>query len=59
MHEKATIAKLNIDENKQTAQMLGIQSIPTILLFKDGKVVKKFVGVKPKGTLIKAINAVL
>jgi thioredoxin 1 len=58
LHNKATIGKLNIDENKKTAQMLGIQSIPTLLLFKDGKIIKKFVGVKPKGTLIKAINEI-
>lgn len=57
--EKATISKLNIDENRKVAQMLGIQSIPTLLLFKDGKIAKKFVGVKPKGVLQKEINAIM
>jgi len=59
MGEKATISKLNIDENRRVAQMLGIQSIPTLLLFKDGKIAKKFVGVKPKGILQKEINAIM
>ncbi len=54
--DKAKICKLNIDQHKKTAGQLGIQSIPTILIFKDGKMVQKFVGVKPKTTLIKAIE---
>ncbi len=55
--EKANICKLDIDHNQKTAQKLGIRNIPTLLLFKDGKPVEKFVGVKPKGVLLKAINA--
>lgn len=55
--DKANICKLDIDHNKKIAGQLGIQSIPTMLLFKDGKIVEKFVGVKPKGVLLKAINA--
>jgi thioredoxin 1 len=55
--DKANICKLDIDQHKKTAGQLGIQSIPTILIFKDGKMVQKFVGVKPKPVLIKAINA--
>lgn len=57
--DKANISKLDIDNNKKTAQMLGIQSIPTLMLFKDGNIVKKFVGVKPKGQLLKAVMAQL
>jgi thioredoxin 1 len=57
MGEKANICKLDIDQYKKTAGKLGIQSIPTILIFKDGKMVQKFVGVKPKAVLIKAINS--
>ena len=56
---KAAICKLNIDENKKTAAELGIRSIPTILIFKDGKVVDKFVGVKSKSVLLKAVKAKL
>ncbi len=56
---KAAICKLNIDENKRTASELGIRSIPTILIFKDGKVVNKLVGVKSKSVLLKAVKAQL
>jgi thioredoxin 1 len=54
---KANICKLDIDQHKKTAGKLGIQSIPTIMIFKDGKMVQKFVGVKPKQALLKAINS--
>lgn len=57
MGDKAKICKLDIDQHKKTAGQLGIQSIPTILIFKDGKMVQKFVGVKSKPLLIKAINS--
>jgi thioredoxin 1 len=53
----AKICKLDIDQHKKIAGQLGIQSIPTILIFKDGKMVQKFVGVKPKPVLVKAINS--
>ena len=55
--DKAKICKLDIDQHKKIAGQLGIQSIPTILIFKDGKMVQKFVGVKTKTTLIKAIES--
>ncbi|MFK5856828.1 MAG: thioredoxin [Bacteroidota bacterium] len=54
--DKAAICKLNIDENKKTSAELGIRSIPTIIIFKDGKIVKKIVGVKSKGVIIKAVK---
>jgi thioredoxin 1 len=57
MSDKAKICKLDIDRHKKIAGQLGIQSIPTILIFKDGKMVQKLVGVKPKPILIKAINS--
>ncbi len=41
------IAKLNVDENPQTARQFGIQSIPTLLIFKGGMVVDQLVGVQP------------
>jgi len=56
---KAAICKLNIDENKKTAAELGIRSIPTIIIFKNGKIVKQLVGVKTKNVLIKAVNEFL
>ena len=42
------VGKLNIDENPQAPSDLGISSIPAVLLFKNGKVVKTLVGVQPK-----------
>ena len=42
------IAKLNVDENPQTAGQFNIRSIPTMLIFKDGKVVDRLVGVQSK-----------
>lgn len=53
---KAKISKLDIDKNQQTAQKYGIQSIPTILIFKDGKQVEKLVGVKPLRALMKSLQ---
>ncbi len=53
---KAAICKLNIDENKKIPSQFSIRSIPTILIFKEGKVVKKFVGVKSKTVLVKAVK---
>lgn len=55
--DKANICKLDIDHNQKTARMLGIQSIPTTMIFKNGKAVQKFVGVKPRQVLIKALNS--
>lgn len=51
MEGKAKIGKLNVDENSEVAQKLSIMSIPTIMIFKDGKMVKQFVGVQAKETL--------
>ncbi len=42
------IAKLNVDENPMTANQFGIQSIPTLLIFKNGALVDRIVGVQPK-----------
>jgi thioredoxin len=42
------VAKLNVDENKQTAAQFRIQGIPTLLIFKDGQLVDTLVGVTPK-----------
>lgn len=55
---KAKIGKLDTDANSSTAISYQVQSIPTILLFKDGKVVKKFVGLTPKKDIAAAIDSV-
>ncbi len=52
---KAIVGKLNVDENMQTANGYGVQSIPTLLIFKNGKVVEQFIGVKEKDEIKEAI----
>lgn len=49
-------AKVNVDENQDTAQQYGIRSIPTLLLFKGGKVVEQIVGAVPKARLEDVLN---
>jgi thioredoxin 1 len=56
---KVKIVKLNVDENPGVAGKLGIRSIPTLMLFKDGKVASQKVGAAPKGELAKWINAAI
>ena len=50
-----TIGKVNIDDNIKLAEKFRIQSIPSIYLFKNGKIVKTFLGVQSKETLLQAI----
>ncbi|MEX0776340.1 MAG: thioredoxin [Phycisphaeraceae bacterium] len=45
---KVKVGKVDTDANRETAMKYGIQAIPTVILFKDGQVLKKFVGVQPK-----------
>jgi thioredoxin 1 len=47
-----TIAKLNVDENPQTAASYGITSIPTMNIYQGGQVVKTIIGAKPKAALL-------
>ena len=53
---KVTIAKLNVDENPGVAGAYGIRSIPTLMIFKDGKMASTKVGAAPKGELKKWIS---
>ncbi len=57
MQGKIKIAKVNVDENPGVAGKLGIRSIPTLMLFKDGKLAAQKVGAAPKGELVKWINS--
>lgn len=59
MKGKAKVGKINVDENPQTAGTYGIMSIPTLMIFKGGKVVKQFVGVQSKETLVSELNKAL
>jgi thioredoxin 1 len=49
---KAKVGKLDVDENTQVAQQFGVMSIPTLMIFQGGKVVKQFIGVQNKETLM-------
>jgi thioredoxin 1 len=53
------IVKLNVDENPQNAQVYGIRSIPTLILFKNGVIVDKVIGAMPKNQLQARINRAL
>jgi thioredoxin 1 len=53
----AKVVKLNIDDNPQSAQSYGVSSIPTLMLFKGGEVVNRFVGIQPKPRIQEAIDA--
>jgi thioredoxin 1 len=53
---QVTIAKLNVDDHGDVAQRYGIMSIPTLLVFKDGQMVKKMVGAKGKNQLLQEIE---
>ena len=52
MDNKVKIVKLNIDDNQMTASQFGIMSIPTMVLFKDGKPVEKLTNYHPKDVLV-------
>lgn len=55
--DTAIVAKLNIDDNPETPAMLGIRSIPTLMLFKEGKHVGTKVGVQSKAALLSWIQS--
>jgi thioredoxin 1 len=51
------VAKVNIDDSPCAAQDYGVSSIPTLMIFKGGNVVERFVGVQPKARLQQALDA--
>jgi len=53
------IVKLNVDENPLTASKYHIQNIPTMLLFKDGKIVNRLVGVLPKAEIERYLLSIM
>ena len=53
---RAVIAKVNVDDNPMVAQRYGVTSIPTMMMFKDGKLVDRIVGAAPKGALQQFID---
>jgi thioredoxin 1 len=53
----AKVVKLNVDIAQAAAQNYGVSSIPTLMVFKNGEVVDRFVGVQPKSRLQEALDA--
>ena len=56
---KATVGKLNVDDNPEVAMKYGVRSIPTVIILKDGEVVDKQVGLASKKTLADKLEAAL
>lgn len=54
-----TIAKVNVDQNQPLAQKFKVRNIPTLIMFKDGVEVHRFVGVKTKKHIMREVNAVM
>jgi thioredoxin 1 len=54
---KVKVGKVDTDANREVSMKLGISAIPTIILFNNGEVVKKFVGVTPKQEFVTALDA--
>ncbi len=57
--DRLKVGQMDCDKNRQVPIKFGISAIPTLLIFKDGQVVKKFVGVQQKADLKAAIDEVL
>lgn len=55
----ATIGKLDVDKNRQTAGRFSVRSIPTLIIFKDGKVFRRLVGLRSKEQLSAALDEAL
>ncbi len=56
---KASIAAVNVDENQDIAASLGIQGIPTMIIFKNNKEIQRFVGVQSESALSDAMDKLL
>jgi len=59
MAGRVKVAKLNIDENPQTANRFGVRSIPTLLVLKGGQLVDRLVGVQPKDEIVRRLEKAL
>ncbi len=53
------IAKLNVDDNQQTASRFNISSIPTMLIFKDGRLIDRLIGAQPKQVIAERLQVAL
>ena len=59
LNGKAKVAKVDVDQHQSLAAKYNVRSIPTLILLRDGKEVKRFVGVKDKNFLLKQIKEVM
>ena len=59
MSGQAHVAKINVDENGNLVNRFGIRSIPTLLVFKDGKVVDQMIGAAPKQQIRRMVDKYL
>ena len=58
-NNRLTIVRIDVDQNPRTASKYGIMSIPTLLIFKDGKPISHIVGFRPKAELKRNLDAAL
>jgi len=56
---RATVAKVNVDDEAGLAERFAVQGIPTLIIFQDGKMVKRLVGVQSKQILVESIETYL
>ena len=56
MGDQVTVAKVDVDQERNLGAMFQIMSIPTVLLLKDGEKVSEFVGVRPKSAIVAELN---
>lgn len=56
---KASVGKLDVDENMDIASRYGIMNVPTLIIFKNGEIVNKMIGLQNLNSLKKALDAVL
>lgn len=56
---KVKVGKVNVDQNQALAQKFGVMSIPTLIMYKEGKVAGQMVGYTPKGVLAKKLDQLL
>lgn len=54
---KAVVGKVDVDNNQEISMQYGIRNIPTVLIFKNGEVVDKLVGVAPKDVIAEKLSA--
>jgi len=56
---KVKVGKLNVDENPNISQKYMVMSIPTLMIFKSGTIVKQFIGVQSKQTILSELNKLI